>query len=519
MAGDSIWLDEDSRYNRPGHAYPAWMSASDAARLEHIRQARMLFDGRHRALYLDEGRTQFAFRQVRTNDGDIKTLYVTTNLLKLVAMKAADLLFGAVPLLSSDQPDMDAEIAALAERCGLHQVCYQAAIDASVEGDACLEAVVFDGDVYLQQVPGNEVFPQGRLLPDGQFATYVRRTMDCTGQGATERKLMLESTYTAGQIERHAFDVSRGMRLEVGLDQWPAYAATGARTPAPVERTGIAWNTLVWIPNLMVRRRAVSDFDGVVELQDVLNAKSSQLAVVILKHAQPKLLVPEQAFDEQGQLRDAEVLVKREGESAEYLTWDAQLAAAQEDRKFTVTQLLVQTETAPALLGLNDAAAAPDAFRKVKLASFNSLAKAARRAVYWAQGVKTALTTALMLQGTIPGHYYTDSQISVQLRDGIPPDELDEANRLSILLSAGIVDDQWCLEQLLADPGEVDAILERKAAKAAAAAPSVFFGEPAAADAAAPPAEAGAPPAATEPPAVAPGPAPADEAITQGAAA
>jgi len=79
----------------------------------------MLFDGRHRELFLDEGRTQFSFRQIRTNDGNVKTLYVTTNILKLVAIKAADLLFGQTPLINSDNPDMNAAIAALMERCGL----------------------------------------------------------------------------------------------------------------------------------------------------------------------------------------------------------------------------------------------------------------------------------------------------------------------------------------------------------------------------------------------------------------
>jgi hypothetical protein len=427
---------------------------------------------------------------VRTNNGGVKDLYVTTNLLKLVAIKAADLLFGETPLIGSDDSDMDAAIAALMQRCGLHQVLYQAAIDASVECDAFLEAIVYDEEVYLSQVPGNEMFPRGALQPDGQFKSYLRRTRQCVGSGDAKKELLLEATYAAGSIERHVFEVTRGGatapslgaaglasgegKVEVPLNQWPEFQTV---TPPTIQATGIAWNTMTWIPNLMIRKQAVSDFDGVVELQDTLNAKSSQLAVVILKHSQPKLLVPEQLFDETGNLPDREVLVKRGDESAEYLTWDAQLSAAQEDRKFILQQLLVQTETSPVLLGLSKDGAAPDAYRKVKLEAFNSLTKAARRAVYWTEGVRTAVTSALMLGATVPssngGAGYIESTISVQLRDGIPNDQLDEANRLSILKTSDIVDDQWCLEQLLSDPTEVQEILDRKQAKALAAAPSV----------------------------------------------
>jgi hypothetical protein len=64
LAGNaSIWLNEDPRYNAMGATYPGYLPAADAARLERIRQARMLFDGRHREFFLGEGRTQFSFPQ------------------------------------------------------------------------------------------------------------------------------------------------------------------------------------------------------------------------------------------------------------------------------------------------------------------------------------------------------------------------------------------------------------------------------------------------------------------------
>ena len=474
---NNIWMSEDPRYSRFGASYPDYLSAADKARLERIRQGRMLFDGRHRELFLAEGRTQFSFREVKKHGGGVCPLYVTTNILRLVAMKAADLLFGETPLLASDNPEQHAEIQDIADRSGLHQVVYQAAVDGSVEAEVFLEGIIYDEQVYIQQVPGEEISPVGPIMPDGQYAMFVRRTVETIAaeDGRAPRTLLLERTYRAGSIEQACFDVTGGKRVTANLVEWPAFANAGEDARAPIVNTGIAWNTITWVPNLMVRRRPVSDFDGVVELQDTLNAKASQLSVVILKHAHPRLLVPEQLIDEGGNLADAEVLVSRQGDAdAKYLTWDAQLDAAMKDRAFVLQQILVQTETSPVLLGLKEGAA-PDAYRKVRLEAFNSLTKAARRAVYWTEGLRTALTSALMLNGTLAGKRYDESEISVQLRDGIPQDSLDEANRLATLITAGVVDDQWCLEQLLPDPAGVADVLARVQAKRAAQMPTILL--------------------------------------------
>lgn len=481
MAKDTnikIWPDESNAFNSISASLPAYLSPAERVRLEKIRQARKLFDGAHREFFLDGGRTQFFYRRVKGNNNAIAPLYITLNLLRLISMKSSDLLFGETPLINSDNEEQQIELDAIAERSGLHQVCYQAALDASSETDAYLEATVYDGETYIQQIPGDEIWPVGPLMPDGQYREYVRRAVDTVSIAGREAQILLETRYRAGQIERHLYEVNadgnKGRELDLTL--WPANGSY-----EPTTNTGIAWNTVIWIPNLLVRRKAVCDYDGgLLGLQDVVNAKNSQLAYVILRHTQPKLIVDEQLMDDDGKLPDVEVYTKREGQSASdtagYLTWDAQLDAAQKDRAFAVNQLLVQAECSPVLLGMKEGSA-PDAYRKVRLEAFNSITKAARKAVYWTEGIRTAAITALMLNGTLPGKRYEESQISVQLRDGIPADETDEATRLATLKTADIVDDQYCLEQLLDDPTEVEAVMARKAAKAAAMTPTVLLGE------------------------------------------
>src|SRR5215217_1324388 len=95
-----IWVHTTSdAFNspRPG-GYMNFLTDEQKARLERIRQARMLYDGRHREYFLDEGRTQFDFPRVRAGSRIVQ-LYLTYNVLGLISLKGADLLFGQAPML------------------------------------------------------------------------------------------------------------------------------------------------------------------------------------------------------------------------------------------------------------------------------------------------------------------------------------------------------------------------------------------------------------------------------------
>ena len=112
------------------------------------------------------------------------------------------------------------------------------------------------------------------------------------------------------------------------------------------------------------------------------------------------------------------------------------------------------------LLGLKDGAA-PDAYKKVRLESFNSLTKAARKAAYWKAGIRRAVSVAQELENTLPGVRYDRKPIGVELRDGIPPDDKELAERLSILRAAGLISVERALEEQLQDPAAVRKELAR----------------------------------------------------------
>jgi hypothetical protein len=479
---------------------PAFLAPEERNRLGHIRQARMLLDGRHREYFLDEGRTQFDFPQVRAG-GRLVPLYLTYNVLGLISLKGTDLLFGDVPLLRATSPAQQAALDALVDRCSLHRLLYACALDASAEGECFLEACAHRGGVYLRQVPADEIFPVGGVQPDGQYAAYVRRRVRNVGTDDVPVVLLLEVTYLPGRIERQCFVIDpdgRG-RTEVSLESWTSGLGDGGtrgqsdtetrgafngagRAPdgrfvslspphlvpvspplSPVTHTWIGRNTITWIPNQLVRGVAVSDYDGAVELQDALNAKNSQVGRVLLKHSDPRMAMPEEMFDEQGNVRtDQDVFAFTDPQRLpRYVTWDAELQHAMADRAFVLNQLLVRTETSPALLGLREGAA-PEAYKKVRLESFNSLAKAGRKAAFWKSGLARALSVAQDLENALPnGPRYARGPIAIELRDGIPMDELERAQRLAVLRGAGLISLERALEEQLQDPSAVEKELAR----------------------------------------------------------
>src|SRR3954467_10691301 len=110
----AIWVYTTlASFNAPrAGGYGAFLTEEQQARLERIRQARMLYDGRHREYFLGEQRTQFDFPAVRAGDRVLQA-YETVNAIKLVCNKTADLLFGAEADIDADDEIQASKLAEL----------------------------------------------------------------------------------------------------------------------------------------------------------------------------------------------------------------------------------------------------------------------------------------------------------------------------------------------------------------------------------------------------------------------
>jgi hypothetical protein len=458
--------------------YGAFLSREQQARLERIRQARLLFDGQHKQYYLDEDRTQFTWPAAQVNSMMVQP-FITLNLLRLISFKGADLLFGDEPLLRVEDVYQQAFLSDLADRSSLHQLFYAKALDCSYEGEAFIEAVLCQGQPYLKEMDAAEVFPVGGIGPDKQYHRYDRYRMKNVGTEVSPIMLLLKEIYLPGRIERHVYqldDKGKIMR-EVTIESWPM--DDGSPPLEPLTLTGIAMNTITWIPNQLVRGQPISDYDGAIELQDELNAKQTQIARVLAIHANPKMAFPRNAADPQGRI-PAGYEVSFFDDPAnipKYLTWaGSELEWAIKDRDFTRDALLMACEMSPILLGIKAAGSHAEAFKTVRVQAYNSTTKAARKAVYWTTGIRRCIGVAQALSHAA-GSRYEQGQLGVQLRDGLPVDDLDQANRLSILRAAGLMSVRGGLMELKGgDVASVDAEAAELEKENAGKTPSIFMG-------------------------------------------
>jgi hypothetical protein len=479
----SVWLgqgDNWTTYNQlRADGYARFLTDEQKCRLERIRAGTLLFDGCHRQYYLDERRTRFNFPPAEVQYMVI-TPYSTFNVLGLISQKGTDLLFGQEPLIAADDDIQQGKLEELARRCRLYPLLRSAAVDATYQCEAFLESIVHvDGLVYLKQIAAEEIFGIGELGPDWQYESYVRYSVKDLPGDADKKKLLLEITYKAGSIERRLYllnsDGSKGKEI-ADLRLWdPA-----AKPLSPLTITGIEQNTITWIPNMMARGRAVSDYDGAIDLQDKLNAQDTQVDNILAKHAEPVVARPKEMADADGNARSSRKLEWYDDPEriSKYIQRTLDLEPAFTNVKRTLNNILIRTETSPVLLGLKEGAA-PDAYKKVRLEAFNSITKAARKAAFWTPGIQRALTVCQDLE-QLNGGRYDRVPIGVHLRDGIPVDAYEQAQTQALLIGAGAQSVKGAVEERIPDPPRADAELaqieEERAKKAAEMTPSVLLG-------------------------------------------
>lgn len=456
-----------------------YLSDDQNCRAERMRIARMLWKGQHRCAFLEEGRSQFHFPPSKVN-GQTRIPYITLNVLRLVTTTVTDLLLGEEPLLRVEEETGQKLIDDLAQRCDLHRVFYDAAKEASWSAEATVEISRYDGEVYVSNIAPGELYPVGTPNADGQYSAYKRFATAPSADG--KKNLLLETTYLAGSITRACFELDGSKKKSnVELSQWPTKRADGGDL-LPQEATGIDWNTIVWMANELDEGRPTSDYDGLIELQDELNAKQTQIARVIEKHADPKAIVPSSMVDPNtGTInwRDGLMFTSDMAQKPEYLVWNAELAHAIADRDFTLNALCIAAELSPVLLGIKSGAT-PDAARKLRLEATKSLARRDRKAAFVKPFLRTALETAMKMDRAGRLVLVAAGKPSVELADGLPTDEIDQSTAIANYRAAGVMSVAAGVEARVRDPiaaaKEIERLAEEKSRTAAEATPSILLG-------------------------------------------
>jgi hypothetical protein len=160
----------------------------------------------------------------------------------------------------------------------------------------------------------------------------------------------------------------------------------------------------------------------------------------------------------------------------QYITWNAELAAAMEDRNQAVMSLCAAAEMSPVLLGIRQGTT-PDAARKLRLEATKSLSRAARTALFVAPFVCRANDVAMQLINSGRAVIVPMGGCSASLSDGLPQDDLDQAQTLSLLAGGkAVMSVDRAVEIQIPDPEAAAAEIARLKDAAASATPSILFG-------------------------------------------
>lgn len=409
------------------------------SRIERYRENMLLFRGEHFELFK------------KYNLKAYNEIYIAVNLAGLICKKSADLLLGEEPIISAGREDNSAEQQALDRLTStndMHVVNYESALYNAVKGDSFYRirygqengGLIENEEyrVFIEGVAPEHVFPEVSPLNKKKILVY-HYCVPCYNSAENEWSLICES-HGAGYIIYHSYELNpieynsngEAIKFNIGgaLDN-PQYQYTGVNKPLIVHIPNTAGSD-TW--------EGIDDLNDNKGLFDELNNRLSQIASILDKHADPALAVPVGLLDEgedgQAKFRVAvdkvfEVLGK-DDIIPEYITWNGNLQEAISEMKEVINLILMNSEIPAIALGLTDAGTSGASGLSIKFRMNSLLSKIKRKRLYYNKGLKEIYRLAQELEKSLGIANYDVVTPHINFNDGLPTDELQEANIMSI---------------------------------------------------------------------------------------
>lgn len=331
-----------------------------------------------------------------------KLRYVMVNIAALIAKVPADMLFSEPPKITaptdseSDQEFVDA----LVEENNLHTQNYESAVSNAALGDAIYKIRLgerYKGDkkptVIIEDITPSIYFP----TVDG---FNVRAEPDRTELAWTfyrgKDKYLRKEIHTPGFIVNEVWS----MEAEKIITK-QNISLLGDPDLKEVEETKIDRSLIVHVPNWKTGNRyfGISDFADLDKLFYAINNRMTKVDNILDKHSDPILMVPPGVLDEKGQVKKKSlgVIEVGEGETGkpEYIVWDASLQNAFVELEKQMEMLFMVSEISPDILGMGKGQS--DSGRALKLKILRTLAKVARKKLYYDHAIKEVMYRAMDL--------------------------------------------------------------------------------------------------------------------------
>ena len=373
-----------------------------------------------------------------------KLRYVMANFAGLVSKVIADFLFSEpISIMAGEGGDQDF-IDALVRENNLDIQFYESALTNSYAGDDLFKIRAGQRNpwdavstVIIEEITPLIYFPK----------------VDGFNVRATPKSQELAWTFTLNRQKYLRKEIHRDGAIfnEVWLmkgNKIVAQSSPSILNLPEMQATGIKQPLLTHVPNWKTGNRffGISDYHDLDQLFYAINNRLTKNDNILDKHSDPILMVPPGVLDEKGKVKKKALGVIEVENSAdgkpEYIVWDASLENAFKQIEKLVDVLLMTAEISPDAFGMGKGQS--DSGRALKYKLLRTIAKAARKKLYYDAKIKEVIFNAQVLAKTwnleVGGKRLKGDPVQVEIKwqDGIPVDEREQAEVESIKIDAGV---------------------------------------------------------------------------------
>jgi len=369
-----------------------WPKEPDKQRIQRYNHSDLLYKGDHFNAFSIKVEEDFTERYQ-------KLRYIVGNFGKIVSNVMADMLFGEAPTIDLKNNKSQAFLDAVIEQNDLYSQLWESAVGNSRRGDSCLKVRVGQrhpsdeqSTIIIEEFTPAIYFPvleqtMTRNVPRQDVLAHVIKR-----EGKT---YLHKEIHEPGAIYHEVYNYDPNQEKIISTMD-PAAFGFAEREDTKVKRS-----LVFHIPNV----RDGSGFWGSSDYQDLeplffaLNNRITKTDNILDKHSDPILAVPPGVLDENGKIRkEALGMFEVDNETPgfnkpEYIVWNANLDAAENEIDKLIDMLYMFSEVAPASMGMDKNGVA-ESGRALKFRMIATIRKRNRKMRYYDMALKYLLLTA-----------------------------------------------------------------------------------------------------------------------------
>lgn len=469
-----------------------WPPEGEMERLRRYRDNRLLFEDEHAAVYREQLRR---IERVIGNFSSVVSYATVLSYQKLISLKIADLVFGEPPRITTAREGKQAVIDRILAETNLLGAAYMCAIDVSRYGDGLLLLGNRSGIPVVDATSPCNWYPvvDGGNMKHTLYHTFgwaypldARRTQ-------WELKVQIHNPEHPQDCEQHRY------RLSGGEGDWRIGREVTGEDELLLE-TQLRACPVFRVSNVLTSDRVygIDDYQSIDSIVSELMVRISQVSKVLDKHANPSMSGPASALEQdpatgEWRLKAGNYYPQntKDDPAPQYITWDASMAANFQQIELLVNQLYTVSEMGSAIFGdLTSKTGTVPSGSALRRLMMSPLAKARRIANSFDPALKGLISACAAVYGVT----LAPQEISIKWNDGLPDDEAESAQIMSVRTGGRPTISQHTAIKRLDSLGENDAAAELEEIRADDAAQDMGLDIPAETP------EADAPGQAAEPP-------------------